>query len=76
VDAQAAESLLELAERAGPGLMGLDRKALFEQLEQRYDDLLAAMEWFVGEGRTDDAAGRSLAAREAVDLALAAASTG
>src|SRR5207244_3690409 len=55
VDARAAESLLELAERAGPGLQGLDRKALLEQLEERYDDLLAAMRWFLDEERTDEA---------------------
>jgi tetratricopeptide (TPR) repeat protein len=63
VDARAAESLLDLAERAGPGLMGLDRKALFAQLEERYDDLLASMQWFLEEGRTDEAirVARSLA---------------
>jgi tetratricopeptide (TPR) repeat protein len=55
VDARAAEALLGLAERAGPGLKGLDRKALFEQLEERHDDLLAAIEWFVEHGRTDAA---------------------
>jgi hypothetical protein len=44
VEARGAESLLNLAELAGPGLMGLDRKALFEQLEERYDDLLGAMQ--------------------------------
>jgi tetratricopeptide (TPR) repeat protein len=55
VDARAAESLLELGETAGQGLPGLDRKALFAQLEERYDDLLAAMEWFLDQGRTDEA---------------------
>jgi hypothetical protein len=43
VDARAAESLLNVAETAGPALSGLDRKAQFGQLEERYDDLLAAM---------------------------------
>jgi tetratricopeptide (TPR) repeat protein len=55
VDAQAAEALLGFAERAGPELKGLDRKALFDQLEERHDDLLAAMLWFVDHGRTDAA---------------------
>ena len=55
MDAQGAEALLDFAERAGPGLKGLDRKTLFERLEERHDDLLAAMEWFVGHGRTDAA---------------------
>jgi len=55
VDARAAESLLDFAERAGPGLMGLDRKPLFGQLEERYGDLLAAMQWFLDQERTDEA---------------------
>jgi len=55
VDARAAESLLDLAERAGPGLKGLDAKVLFGQLEQQYGVLLAAMEWFIGQERTDEA---------------------
>ena len=50
-----AESLRDFAERAGPGLIGLDRKALFEQLEERHERLLAALEWFLDQGRTDDA---------------------
>jgi hypothetical protein len=48
VDARAADSLLELAEVAGAALMGLDRKTQFRQLEERYDELLAAMQWFLG----------------------------
>ena len=55
VDAEAAESLLDLAELAGPGLQGLDRKPLLAQLEERYDDLTAAMQWFLEQGRTDEA---------------------
>ncbi len=46
---------MDLAERAGPGLSGLDAKALFGQLEQRYADLLAAMQWFLDQDRTDEA---------------------
>jgi tetratricopeptide (TPR) repeat protein len=55
VEARAAESALELAEVAGPGLSGLDAKLLFGQLEDRHDDLLAAMQWFLDQGRTDEA---------------------
>ena len=54
MDARAADSLLNLAERAGPGLKGLDAKALLGQLEQQYGDLLAAMRWFIDQGRTDE----------------------
>lgn len=54
MDERAAESLLNLAERAGPGLKGLDAKALFGELEQQYADLLAAMQWFIDQGRTDE----------------------
>jgi hypothetical protein len=55
VDAETAASLLELAERAGPGLQGLNRTELLEQLETRHDDLLAAMQWFLDQGQTDEA---------------------
>jgi len=55
VDGHAAESLLEFAERAGPALDGLDRAALFAQLDERHDDLLAALRWFLGQGRADEA---------------------
>ena len=55
MDVEAAESLRDFAERSGPLLLGLDRKALFEQLEERYDELLGALGWFVEQGRTDDA---------------------
>ncbi|HEY2924644.1 MAG TPA: tetratricopeptide repeat protein, partial [Candidatus Eisenbacteria bacterium] len=36
-------------------MKGLDAKALFGQLEQQYGDLLAAMQWFIDQGRTDEA---------------------
>ena len=55
MDAGAAESLRDFAESAGPALIGLDRKTLFEQLEERYEGLLEAMVWFVEQERTDDA---------------------
>lgn len=50
-----AESLLDLAERAGPGLRGLDARALFEQLDRHYLELLAAMQWFIDRVQTDEA---------------------
>jgi tetratricopeptide (TPR) repeat protein len=55
VDAQGAESLLTFAEQAGPGLRGLNANALFEELEGKYADLLAAIQWFLDAGRTDEA---------------------
>src|SRR3974390_2276851 len=55
VDGRAAELLLDLAERAGPGMAVLDRKSLFVQLEDRHDDLLAATQWFLDQGRADEA---------------------
>ena len=55
MDARTAESLLDVAEVAGAGLRGLDSKALFAQLEERHDELLAAMQWFLDQGRTDEA---------------------
>lgn len=55
VDARTSESLLGLAEGAGPGLRGLDARALFERLDERRGDLLAAMQWFIDQGRTDEA---------------------
>jgi tetratricopeptide (TPR) repeat protein len=55
VDERAAESLLISAEEAGPGLRGLNAKAVFEELERRYGDLLAALDWFIDERRADEA---------------------
>ena len=50
---QTAESLLNYAEDVGPGLRGLQSKALFGELEQRYDDLLLALQWFIDQGLPD-----------------------
>ncbi len=55
MDARAAESLLNLAEQASAGITGPNAKSSLEQLEERSADLLAAMDWFVDAGRTDDA---------------------
>ena len=54
MDAQTAESLLTFTEGAGPALRGPDARAVFEQLEQQYNDLLAAMQWFIDQGRADE----------------------
>jgi tetratricopeptide (TPR) repeat protein len=54
VDAQAAETVLKFAERTGPELKGPDAKAAFGRLEEKYGDLLAAIQWFIGERRTDE----------------------
>jgi predicted ATPase len=55
MDARAAESLLNLAEQASAGIIGPNAKSSLEQLEERSADLLAAMNWFVDAGRTDEA---------------------
>jgi tetratricopeptide (TPR) repeat protein len=55
VDELKAERMLEFAEQAGAGLDGLDREALFAELEQQYDELLAAMQSFLDEGRSEEA---------------------
>jgi tetratricopeptide (TPR) repeat protein len=55
VDGDGAVSLLELAERAGPGLDGLDRKALFAELNERHDELVVAMQWFLDGRRPNEA---------------------
>lgn len=51
---RSAESLLDLAEGVGPGLRGPEAKALFDQIAQYYDDMLAAIQWFIAEGRADE----------------------
>jgi len=55
VDQLTAEFFLTLAERAGPGLRGPGSKALLAQLDQRYAELLAALQWFIDQGRSDEA---------------------
>jgi non-specific serine/threonine protein kinase len=49
-----AELLLNFVEEVGPGLRGPEAKELFGQVEQRYDDLRAATQWFSDQGRIDD----------------------
>jgi hypothetical protein len=80
MDGGSAESLLTFAEQAGPGLRGLDGRAVVARFEERYGELVAAVEWFVAlakaMGSADferaRAAGRSMTSREAVDYALGA----
>jgi tetratricopeptide (TPR) repeat protein len=55
MNTQIAESLRDFAEESSLGLLGLESRAVFEQLEQRYKDLLSAMQWFINQERTDDA---------------------
>ena len=51
---QSAESLLDFAENAGPGLRGTEAKTLFDQIARQYDEMLVAIQWFIAEGRTDE----------------------
>lgn len=55
VNTQTAESLRDFAEESSLGFQGLESKAVFEQLERRYTHLLAALQWFINQGRADDA---------------------
>ncbi len=54
MDAQAAQTALQFAERTSPELKGLDAKAALGRLEERCGDLLAAIQWFIDERRTDE----------------------
>src|SRR6187397_3053339 len=55
MDARTAESLLEVAVEASAGATGPNAKVSLDTLEERADDLLAAIAWFIDAGRTDDA---------------------
>lgn len=63
MDEKAARSLLDLATELTPRLRGLDRESTFNQLGERYEELLEALRWFLAEGLADEAIGlaRSLA---------------
>lgn len=54
MNTQTAESLLDFAEGATPGLRGVEAKAVLGQLEHRYNDLLSAMQLFIEQGRADE----------------------
>jgi tetratricopeptide (TPR) repeat protein len=55
MDETRAEALLTVAEEAAAAARGADAKAALDRLEGEYDDLLAALAWFVDQGRTDEA---------------------
>ena len=55
MNAKAAEALRDFAEESSIGLMGLETKTVFEQLERRYPDLLSALQCFTDQECTDDA---------------------
>lgn len=55
MDGRAAESLLDIAVAASGRLIGPDAKAAFQEVESRYGDLTAALQWFIDHDRTDDA---------------------
>jgi tetratricopeptide (TPR) repeat protein len=55
MDARTAESLLTLTEETSQSPSGPERKAAPEQVENEYGDRVAALEWFIDQGRTDEA---------------------
>lgn len=55
MDERTAQSLLSFAEEAGPRLRGSEAKAMFKQLDQQYSDLQLAMQWFIEQGRANEA---------------------
>jgi len=55
MNARGAESLLSLAEEASPRLRGPGAKAALEQLKNAHSNLLAALQWFIDQERTDEA---------------------
>jgi tetratricopeptide (TPR) repeat protein len=54
MDAQIAEALRDFAEESSLGLLGLESKAVFEQLKRQYPGLLSCMQWCISHERTDD----------------------
>ena len=55
MDAPTAEHLLTVAVEAGKASRGPEPKAALDQLESDYDELVAALQWFIEHERTDDA---------------------
>jgi tetratricopeptide (TPR) repeat protein len=55
VDAATADSQLAFVEQISAELTGPSGAAAHGRLEARYDDLLAALDWFVDNGRPDEA---------------------
>ena len=55
MDERTALGLLDLAEELAPRLTGPDASESIARLDARGDDLRGALEWFVDQGRDDDA---------------------
>lgn len=55
MDATNAENLLTVAKEASSASRGGDAKEAVARLERDYDDLLAALQWFIDQGRADEA---------------------
>ena len=55
MDERSVTTLLTAAEEASSGIRGPDAKVALERLEIDYDQLLAALQWFLDQGRTDEA---------------------
>src|SRR5688572_25874895 len=55
MEARLAQSLLTFAEETGARLRGLESKAALDDLAQKYGELQSAMEWFIDQGRADEA---------------------
>ena len=55
MDGRTAEELLRIAEEASASLRSPRSKAALEDLEGRYDELVAAIQWFIDQERTDEA---------------------
>ena len=55
MDARTAETLTNLALEASPALAGLEVSATLERLEACYADLTAALQWYIDQGKIDEA---------------------
>jgi len=55
MDSASAQSLLELAEEVAPALVGPNAGDSLERLDGQSDEMVAAIAWFLDEGRTDEA---------------------
>jgi tetratricopeptide (TPR) repeat protein len=55
VDDRTAQSVLVFAEEARTRLTGLEGSQAMSELEERHDELLAALDWFADQGRADEA---------------------
>ena len=55
MDARTAESLVGIAEEASASLRTPGSKTALELLEDRYDDFVAVLQWFIDQQRTNEA---------------------